>query len=118
MSWIPNAICISGFPYSQLSEFQADAVKYNCDLFQELEIMSRGPTTYTILQGSIIRETEKAVRFKIEMPGHFLDDEAFWFPLSQLLKISRSHSQELDEIECPDWLIEAKVNDLGKAAGD
>lgn len=119
MSWLANGRCIKGEVYTELSKDQAEALRYTCELTQqELENMPRGPTTYTTLEGSILRESAKAVRFKIETPGHCLEDETFWFPLSQLKSIKRSHDMGLDAIECPDWLIEAKLNDLGKAAGD
>lgn len=77
--------------------------------------MRRTPDTYTILEGSIIRETDKAVRFSVEMPGHPLDDETFWFPFSQIRKLVRSHDMGLDQMEVKDWLIEAKANEIAGA---
>lgn len=70
------------------------------------------PTTYTTLSGTIIRETDKAMRFKVsDEMDHALAGEAFWFPLSQLRQITRSETG-LDSISVADWLIETKVNEI------
>lgn len=73
---------------------------------------ARGPVTYSKIRGSIIRETDKAIRFDICQAGHILDGEAFWFPISQLKSIIRSHNDCEDEIEIANWLIEAKANEI------
>lgn len=70
------------------------------------------PKTYSTLKGSILRETEKAIHFRIDMPGDLLHDETFWFPISQMKRVKRSHSSDLDEIEIADWLIEQKSQDV------
>lgn len=119
--WIANGILIRGAVFTILSTEHEVKIMASIEevLTQEKQMrLSRPPATYATLQGSIIRETEKAIRFMIETPGHCLDGETFWFPFSQLRAITRSHSQELDEIQVPDWLIEAKVNDLAKENGD
>jgi hypothetical protein len=81
--------------------------------------MRRGPVTYTRLSGIVLRETDKAIRFAIDDSEHALDGETFWFPISQMRKIVRGapDSNSLDQIECPDWLIEAKVNEIAGTGG-
>lgn len=79
--------------------------------------MPRGPTTYQVIRGSVIRETDKAIRFSICHAGHILDGEQFWFPLSQIKRISNSHNDSEDEIEVADWLVEAKANEIAGSRG-
>lgn len=73
---------------------------------------SRGPTTYSVIKGSVVRETDKAIRFSVCQAGHILDGECFWFPISQIKSIHNSHNECEDEIEVADWLIEAKANEI------
>jgi hypothetical protein len=74
--------------------------------------MRRADTTYSVLKGDIRSETEKAIRFWIDMPGHTLDGETFWFPKSQIKRVLRSHNQNEDEIEVANWLIDSKEQEV------
>ena len=80
--------------------------------------MATRPTTYKTLKGSLLEEREKAIHFRVEMPGNMLNDTIFWFPLSQIAKIKRSHSSELDEIDVAQWLYDRKCEDLANMGDD
>lgn len=66
--------------------------------------------TYYSLQGSIIRETEKAILFQVEeINGLPIDDSPQeWFPLSQVKSILRSTNSDLDKIEVKEWILQQK----------
>lgn len=68
------------------------------------------PTEYIRLEGSIRRETDKAILFDV----HVVDDREFeeheqrsiWFPVSQMNKIMRNKGMERDWIEVAKWLVQ------------
>lgn len=72
--------------------------------------MSRtvGPKVYIRLDGWSTGETEKAYRWKIDMPGHALDGKAVWFPKSQISEDS------IDHICVAEWLVDTKIQELGE----
>lgn len=120
MSWLYNVVVSQKYPWIQLTRDQASVLRYQIiQLINSEKTMrkSYAPNTYQTIKGSIIRETEKAVRFDICQAGHILDGEAFWFPLSQIKSITRSHNECEDEIEIADWLVEAKANEIAGSGG-
>jgi len=72
-----------------------------------------GPTTYKKLYGFIVGESEKAIKFKVDMPGYFINGLISWFPISQINYTKRSHSasEGLDEIDVADWLVQRKAEE-------
>jgi hypothetical protein len=102
--------------YPVISDWQYENIRWQCEIATIVEENMRQARVnkYVVLKGSIIRESEKAIRFNVCDPGSILDEETFWFPLSQIKAIHRSHNQEEDSIEVADWLIEAKANELAQ----
>jgi len=68
--------------------------------------------SYQIIRGTILRSTDKANRFRVEHPGHVLDSETFWFPISQCRVITHLRDGGGVEMEVADWLVEAKANEI------
>lgn len=67
------------------------------------------------VRGTILRETDKAYRFRIEHPGHVLDGETFWFPISQVRVVTILRDGGGVELEVADWLVEKKVEEIDKS---
>lgn len=69
--------------------------------------------TYS-LQGYILQETSKALKFKIEQINGlpYTEDECLqtqWFPLSQTSSIYHSEGgEEMDNIVVSEWIMKAK----------
>lgn len=65
-------------------------------------------TSYTKCLGTHLRETEKAVHFRVEQVGDQVLDESktLWFPFSQIN--SQTHNPTVDStdmVEVADWLL-------------
>lgn len=70
------------------------------------------PLSYTKLYGDIMRESDKAILFKIDSSPSNPDelrDRSFWFPLSQISYIYRARNGDLEEIDVADWLLDTKI---------
>lgn len=70
---------------------------------------------FQIVRGTILRESEKAYRFRIEHPNHVLDGETFWFPISQVRVVTHLRDGGGCELEIADWLIEKKVEEIDRS---
>lgn len=79
--------------------------------------MTHADTTYTKLYGTKIRETDKAVYFRVikvafeDVPNTFESHEqdTFWFPLSQLRSLSTpADPLDMHMIEVADWILVSK----------
>lgn len=72
------------------------------------------PVTHTLLSGTIIAETEKAIRFKVDtVDGEPANNpgRSFWFPLSRTKNIFRARhvdSDTPDTITVEFWLLNDK----------
>jgi len=83
--------------------------------------MPRGLTTYKELHGFILQESEKAIKFKVDMPGNLLHGYIGWLPISQIDRIVRSHSHEdeqFDQIWLADWLFSTKAEEFANVSED
>lgn len=72
--------------------------------------MSRPEAGFTRLIGTYLRETEKAVQFKVtEVGTKVLDDSVTtWFPFSQIKSSTRTPREGEDMIEVADWILISK----------
>ena len=78
---------------------------------KESNTMSRTPTEYIILTGTKLRETEKAVHFRVTKVGDRDLEESItsWFPFSQINKQSwNPHVDDTDTIHVARWICESK----------
>ena len=79
--------------------------------------VQRAPDTYICLQGKIMGETEKAVRFLVmQTPVGDIPKEAqkgIWLPLSQIKSMTKAapDSGDPDVVNCKEWIWKAKIND-------
>jgi len=83
--------------------------------------MRRAPTTYKELHGFILQDSDKAVKFKVDMPGNLLHGFIGWLPLSQIDRIARSHKHDdetFDQIWLADWLFKRKAEDFANISDD
>lgn len=81
-------------------------------------IMAKAANTYTKIYGSKLRETDKAIYFKVQKvafedaPNAFdsAEQDTFWFPISQMKSMFTGSGQTLsmDMIEVADWILIAK----------
>ena len=67
-------------------------------------------TTYIKLTGTKLRETEKAVHFRVEeVDGTVLEDNVtHWFPLSQISSQTTGTADGRDEIKVAEWICKSK----------
>jgi hypothetical protein len=68
-------------------------------------------TEYIKLTGSKLRETEKAVHFRvINVANSDIEPVTHWFPLSQIKSMTTSPDQldDADTIEVADWICRSK----------
>jgi len=69
---------------------------------------------YYKINGTIITETEKAVRFRIKgISDKMWAEHNFvteWFPLSQIKSLTRvnSDSSDMDSLEVKEWILRTK----------
>lgn len=74
--------------------------------------MSNSNSRIYRLSGYKKRETEKAILFEVveidDIPTN--KDSSMWFPISQISSAlyNPPNSQDLDWIEVPEWIVEAK----------
>ena len=68
------------------------------------------PTDYIKLTGTKLRETEKAVHFRVETVGttELEENVTHWFPLSQLKSMTTATADGSDTIEVADWICRSK----------
>ena len=71
-----------------------------------------------VVRGTILRETDKAYRFRFEHPGHVLNGETFWLPVSQVRVVTHLRDGGGVELEVADWLIERKAEECYKSPGE
>ncbi len=65
--------------------------------------------TYTQVTGTRLRETEKAVQFRIVTVGDRVLDESktIWFPFSQIKSLDCDpHVNDTDTVEVADWILQ------------
>lgn len=67
-----------------------------------------GSTTYTEVEGTIVRETGAAILFRTYDPT--MDDETdHWFPLSQISSIHRDpRGDGVDKLHVATWILAKK----------
>jgi hypothetical protein len=75
-----------------------------------MEIIMATPTEYIKLTGTRLRETEKAVHFRVDQVGEAVLEESVthWFPLSQIQKSTTLPTEGEDELFVADWICRAK----------
>jgi len=68
------------------------------------------PTEYIKLTGTLLRETEKAVHFRVEEVGDTVLEEnvTHWFPLSQLSSKTTGTADGKDVIKVAEWICRSK----------
>lgn len=68
------------------------------------------PTEYIKLTGTRLRETEKAVHFRVDAVTDTPLEESVthWFPLSQIQKSTTRPTEGEDELFVADWICRAK----------
>lgn len=67
--------------------------------------------TYTQVTGTRLRETEKAVQFRIVKVGDrvLVDPVQCWFPFSQIQKMDYDpNSTDTDTVMVADWILKSK----------
>lgn len=83
--------------------------------------MGRLGSVYRSLVGTITGETEKAVRFQIDVTAGKCEEQvlkAEWFPKSQLSSIHRNNQWAEDVIMASEWILREKGwLDFAGAAG-
>jgi hypothetical protein len=73
--------------------------------------MSRtSATEYIKLTGTKLRETEKAVHFRVEeVSGAVLDENVtHWFPISQIKSQTTGTADGKDHVEVAEWICRSK----------
>lgn len=72
------------------------------------------PVSYTSIQGTIIRETERAVYFRVEsISGSPIDNATSWFPISRMLKRVTGKDEGNDTMMVESWLIDKFCSEHG-----
>jgi len=68
------------------------------------------PTEYIKLTGTKLRETEKAVHFRVEeVDGTVLEENVtHWFPLSQISSQTTGTADGQDHIKVAEWICHSK----------
>ena len=69
------------------------------------------PTEYIVLTGTRLRETDKAIHFRVEqVDGEPLEDSVtHWFPFSQINKQSYNPAVDsTDTISVAKWIVQSK----------
>jgi hypothetical protein len=69
------------------------------------------PTEYIKLTGTKLRETEKAIHFRVEeVDGmHNLDEPVtHWFPISQIKSQTTGTADGKDHVEVAEWICRSK----------
>lgn len=78
--------------------------------YEEEQMRTSTPQSYTSVQGTKLFETGKAVQFRVESVANEPLDETKveWFPLSQVKSMTTGNSDGTDTLEVADWLLRTK----------
>lgn len=71
--------------------------------------------SYTSVQGTVMRETEKAVYFRVEsISASPIDPHVHWFPISRIAKrITDPNNEGTDTMMVESWLIDKFCEEFG-----
>lgn len=73
------------------------------------------PVSYTSIGGTVIRETEKAVYFRVEtISGSSIDHLVHWFPISRISRrVTKPGVDGEDMIVVESWIVDKVCEEHG-----